>query len=91
MAAVVRWVASAAGSWLCRWPVTCAGARQRGHVAVLAGRGADGWAALAGAVRVGARSAGGPDAGTGGRVCRVRVKKSYVAETLSKLRFLGTS
>jgi hypothetical protein len=47
---------------------TC-GSRRRGRVAVLAGRGAGGWAALAGAVRVGARSAGGPDAGTGGRVC----------------------
>jgi hypothetical protein len=35
---------------------------------------------------------GGPVAGTGGQVCAGTVrKKSFLAETLSKLRFFGTS
>jgi hypothetical protein len=67
--------------------------RRRGGVAVLAGRSAGGWAALAGTVRVGARSVGEPDTGTGGRVCRVRVKRVtlFFSRNALQIAIFGTS
>jgi hypothetical protein len=88
-AAVARWVALVVGLWLCRWPVTRAGAS--GEVV---------WRRLRGAVRVGGQRL--QDRAGGGAQCKWArwyeqagmcggVRKKFVfVEMLSKLRFFGT-